>query len=224
MDKMTFLQSGQSPYVPSENKAISILDIQTKYINIAADREKNKNMQKILTNFSNHDRLEATVLPNTILALAYSHYRALSSMEAPCIILEDDCIWYEFRDTVEIPSDADILFLGIFKDVPKPFKSGKFVPAFEKISPDLARVYSMLGSHAIMYVSDRGRDAALKAYEMAIRTEAWNDVVLSRTLPFLNAYALIKPLFAQTSMYDQSYGELGQSVGEDVLLTVPGDF
>lgn len=210
--------------MPSKNMLIHIPDIQTKYINVATDVAKNRNMQKLLANFKNFERLDATVLPNVILALSYSHHRALSSMEAPCIILEDDCVEYEFRDTVEIPSDADILFLGAWKDVPKPFRSGKFVPAYEKVTDDVLRLYSMLGSHAIMYVSERGRDAALKAYEMAIRTEVWNDVMLSRTLPFLNAYVLSKPLFAQTSMYDETAIDLEECFGDDVLITTPDNF
>lgn len=206
--------------MPSKN----IQTIQTKYINVATDVAKNANMQKLLANFENFERLDATVLPNVILALSYSHHRALSSMSVPCIVLEDDCVEYAFRDTVEIPDDADIIFLGAWKDIPKPFKSGKYVPAYEKVSDDLVRVYSMLGSHAIMYVSDKGREVALKAYEMAIRTEAWNDVVLSRTLPFINAYAFTKPLFAQTSMYQETAIDLEECSGEDVPITVPGDF
>ena len=220
---MTFLpQTSFARYVPS--KIMHLQAIQTKYINLFDDKTKDLRMQQLLKDFKYASRHEATKLDNQILALSYSHYRALSSMEAPCIILEDDCIEYDFKDTVAIPADADILFLGAWKNIPKPFKSGKYVPAYEKVSEDVVRAYSMLGSHAIMYVSDKGREVALKAYEMAIKTEVWNDVMLSRTLPFLNAYALVKPVFGQTSMYQESMVDLDQVlVGEDVPIGTPGD-
>jgi hypothetical protein len=199
---------------------INIQDIETKYINVAAHTDKNTNMQKLLANFTNFERLDATVAEDYTIALSVSHYRALSSMKAPCTILEDDCIYYDFQNTVEIPDDADILFLGVWKDIPRPFRSGKFVPAYEKSSDGLLKVYSMIGSHAIMYVSDKGRNIALKAYEMAIRAEIPNDIILSRALPFLNVYAFSKPIFAQTSMYEDSAVELSEQTGKDLPINL----
>ena len=183
---------------------IDLYETHTRYINLTSDINKNLAMQELLKDFTKCERVDAVFGDNKILALTKSHKKALKDLTTPGIVLEDDCVPFKKVRHLDVPDDADIVFLGIWKADRPVFRNGVWIPPYEEVSDELVRVYSMLGSHAIMYTSEKGKAIALEAYELAIRTEAWNDVILSRVLPYIKAYAPKKPVFAQTSMYDES--------------------
>lgn len=182
---------------------IDITKIPVSYINLKKDYAKNLAMQDLLGQFDNVNRIEATYIKdNAVKALAMSQKEAVQSITTPGIVLEDDCIKANFRTTIEVPNDADIVFLGIW-DVDSPaIPSGKYLPAWVGYNDDLVKVNSMNGSHAILFVSELGKMIAERAYDVAAQTELWNDAILNRVLPFINAYALRKPIFAQTSQLE----------------------
>jgi hypothetical protein len=190
----------------------NLKEIPVRYINLLQDTDKNIKMISLLDGYEDVERVDATYIPdNKILALSMSQERSLRSLPTPGLILEDDCEKFYYRDELEVPDDADIVFLGIWQPERPAFRNGKMVPAYESIDRDWVKVYNMVGSHAIMYVSDKGKDIALKAYELSVRTGLWNDIVLSRALPFINAYAPKYPLFYQTSMEKESRVDYTQS-------------
>jgi hypothetical protein len=184
---------------------VNLQEIHTRYINLQQDVAKNDKMIQMLSNNKDFLRVDATYIDgNSILALSKSQRKALESLPVPGVILEDDCVKFNYLEEIDVPDDADIVFLGIWKPERPLFNSGDMIPSYEEYNKDWVRVYSMVGSHAIMYVSDKGKDVALKAYDLAIRTGLWNDIVLSRALPFINTYALKKPIFYQTSMEQET--------------------
>lgn len=184
---------------------INLFETHTKYINLDSDIDKNLKMQELLQDFTKYERVEAVYLEHDkILALTKSHKKALQDLDTPGIVLEDDCVFFKKERYIDVPNDADIVFLGIWEANRPVFRNGPLIPPYEEVNESLVRVYSMLGSHAIMYTSEKGKAVALEAYELAIRTEAWNDVMLNRVLPYIKAYAPKKPVFAQTSMYKES--------------------
>lgn len=194
-------------YLPKLGYNITMLIDITKtpvsYINLKQDYVKNNKMQDMLGQFSNVTRVEAEYIKdNGILALAKSQKKAIDGLSVPGIILEDDCVKANFRSEISVPDDADIVFLGIWDMTRPAINSGKYLPAFENYNEDFVRVYSMHGSHAIMFVSELGKKIASQAYEIASRTELWNDAVLNRALPFIKAYAPKSPLFKQTSQLE----------------------
>lgn len=209
---------------------IDIQNIPISYINLEKDYMKNIAIQEMLYGYSNLNRIEATYIKdNHVLALAMSQKDALDSITVPGLILEDDCVKANFRTQINVPDDADIVFLGIW-DMDKPaIPSGKYLPAYEIHDEDFVKVYSMNGSHAILFVSELGKQVASRAYDISIRTELWNDSILNRVLPFVNAYALRSPIFAQTSQLDKTNIEYS---GEfeirdpnylDSLINIPDD-
>ena len=180
---------------------VNLKNIPVRYINLLQDKDKNVKMRNLLDGYQNVVRIDAKYIEdNKILALSMSQKIAIESLSTPGFILEDDCEKLYYREEIEVPDDADIVFLGIWKPERPAFNIGNIIPSYEIVNEDLVRVYNMTGSHAIMYVSDKGKELATAAYDIAIRTELWNDVVLNRILPFINAYALRKPIFYQTSM------------------------
>jgi hypothetical protein len=207
---------------------LDLRNVPTSYINISEDWDKRVQAEYLLREFKDVSRVNAIKLDNKILALSMSQEKALlANTSVPCLVLEDDCTEYDMQFEIDIPDDADIVFLGIWDMDEFVFKTGSPIPPYEKLDDNWHRVYNMLGSHAILYVSEIGRSVALKAYDLAIKTEFWNDVVLGRALPFINAYALKKPIFYQTSMIKSSKIEYPDvfttSKIHDPLVRTPGD-
>lgn len=209
---------------------IDITKIPVSYINLEKDYVKDIAMQDLLGQFENVKRINATYIKdNAVKALAISQKEAVKSISVPGLVLEDDCVRSNFRTTIEVPDDADIVFLGVW-DVANPaIPSGKYLPAWVGYNDDLVKVNSMYGSHAILYTSELGKTIAERAYEVSSQTEVWNDSILNRVLPFINAYALRKPIFAQTSQLQHTNIELyGEFVIKDpnylnTLISTPED-
>lgn len=182
---------------------IDITQIPVSYINLNKDYAKNTKMQDMLSQFSDVTRVEAEYIrDNAVLALSKSQKKAIDGLSVPGIILEDDCVKATFRSELDVPDDADIVFLGIWEMTKPAIPAGKYLPAYTSVNDDWVRVFSMHGSHAIMFVSETGKRIASQAYEIASRTELWNDAILNRILPFIKAYAPKYPVFKQTSQLE----------------------
>lgn len=203
------------------------METPVSYINLDKDYAKNANMQDMLGQFSNVTRVEAEYIKDdAIWALAKSQKKAIDALSVPGIILEDDCVKANFKSELNVPDDADIVFLGIW-DMKRPaINSGKYLPAYENYNEDFVRVYSMSGSHAIMFVSETGKNIASQAYEVASRTGLWNDAILNRALPFIKAYAPKYPIFKQTSqleltdiVYSDEFVITDPSYIDDLIVT-----
>lgn len=209
---------------------IDISNIDVAYINLERDYVKNIAMQELLTDYSNVTRIEPTYMPeDPVLSLAMAQKEAVDSITVPGLVLEDDCVKSNYRTQIEVPDDADIVFLGIW-DVEKPaIPAGKYLPAYKIHNDDFVRVYSMHGSHAILYVSELGKTVASRAYAIASATGLWNDSILNRVLPFIKTYAVRQPIFAQTSqLYKTNISYNGEFVIKDPnylddLIYTPAD-
>lgn len=203
-------------------KLINLKQIPIRYINLQKDTLKRQAMSEMLEGH-NAVRVDAHYIEdNPVLALSYSQKIALDSMSTPGLVLEDDCVKNYSQDELFVPDDADIVFLGVWKMDKPLFSAGNKIPPYEPSYGDSwYRIYSMLSSHAILYVSDRGKEIAMAAYDLAIRSGLWNDAILNRALPFIKAYAPKVPLFYQTSMLEQTNIVLEPI---DSFEDIPGDF
>lgn len=203
---------------------IDLTKIPVAYINLDKDFAKRSKMEELLSGYKDVTRIEATYIKdNGVKALAESQKAAVASISVPGLVLEDDCVKANYRTTINVPDDADIVFLGIWQLERPAIPSGKYLPAYESINEEIARVYTMHGSHAILYVSELGKKIASQAYEIASRTELWNDAILNRALPFIKAYAVKQPIFYQTSNEIEtniSYPDEFIVVDEDFLSTL----
>lgn len=133
--------------------------------------------------------------------------KRLSEPFKPFILLEDDCSRTQwFRYMIPVPSDTDAVYLGlsiygIHPVMPQGYPniiSYTHVPG----EPELVKIQNMLSTHAILFVTKRWTEMCLECFEktLAGEPESGNydyDILLCRTLPKFNAYALKKPLFYQ---------------------------
>jgi len=117
----------------------------------------------------------------------------------PFGIFEDDVTKYrDFPEYVEIPDNADLLYLGLSSYGMSDFSHCHDV-FFKNITPDVIRIYNMLSLHGIMVCSIRGALALQKALIEAFHTGFIWDIYIAQLQPYYNVYALRVPLVYQSA-------------------------
>lgn len=173
-------------------------DIPVSYINLEKDAVRNKTMKSLLSNFKTVNRINAIEEGQFTRsrAIAKSHEKALkSNKEGPCIILEDDCIAYQYRSKIFVPQDADLVFLGLWENCHKEIQ----------LSNGIFRVTSMVGAHAILYLSEKSKEFMYEVFNTCYETGHWHDFHMMQRLKTINAYALNIPIFAQSSQLKSTW-------------------
>lgn len=116
----------------------------------------------------------------------------------PFIVVEDDVIkTKKFKDEIDIPDDADLLYVGIsawglIGDKGK--KGGLFLTQHDD---KFVRVYNMLSTHGIMVCSAAGLLAMQKCMMECFINNVPFDIPLASQHPFYNVYACKKPMLYQ---------------------------
>jgi len=120
----------------------------------------------------------------------------------PFILFEDDVKKYrDFPSHIDIPEDADFLYVGLSYYGMNDF-SHCYDVFYKNVDSDLVRVLNMLSIHGLMICSIRGLIAFQKCLIEACYKEETCDITVARILPYINAYALRVPLVYQ-------FGEIG---------------
>ena len=119
----------------------------------------------------------------------------------PFAIFEDDVKKNrEFPQQIEIPDDADILYIGLttWGTINKPYAANNSV-CYKNIDDNIIRVYNMLALHGIVICSIRGLLTFQKCLnEDFFKNRGW-DISIASAQPYINAYALKNPLVYQYS-------------------------
>ncbi len=194
---------------------IDLRELPLFYINLEHHKEKNENIKLILTKagFKNIQRIPGILdVDNSVAGCSKAHHKALSTLKAPFILLEDDCSLCEenFQPIIKLPDDADALYLGISSWGRMNGHNGQYVQydKFEKHS-NLLRIYNMLGAHSIVYLTDFYREMCAKiAYHAGyVIQDGWiprgggQDIGFAEIQRFFNVYSLNNPMFYQTLGY-----------------------
>jgi hypothetical protein len=189
---------------------IDIKEISTFYINLPQHTEKRSKIEIMLNSLGikNVKRLKGSIYPqNPVAGCSRAHYHALDKKRLPFLLLEDDAVVNanEWNDgIIEVPDDADAVYLGTSTWGRMNGHNGEYVQ-YDKIDdyPGVLRVYNMLATHAIIYLSrDYTNIIKRAAYHTGYKIENYNDVAFAELQRYFNVYAMNKPLFSQTSNYD----------------------
>ena len=116
----------------------------------------------------------------------------------PFILLEDDVKkMREIPDSIEVPDNTDILYIGISKWGVKDRQADKYI-CYHHVDEQYIRIYNMLASHGIMICSVAGligiQKAMMEAYFCKIHM--W-DIFTANIQPYYNVYALKRPFVYQ---------------------------
>lgn len=185
------------------------IDLQTtKFYFLTCNNEKRKN--HMLEEFQNYNITEVNPITNIektksgisgfsrILDLALKNQDPTKPFQ-PFIIFEDDVKKYrEFPNEIEIPDNADILYLGLSSFG---MSENSHTPHvfYENIDENTIRIYNMLSLHGTAICSMRGLLAIQKCMMESYFTNNIWDMYTAWIQPFYNVYALRKPLVYQWS-------------------------
>ena len=183
---------------------VDLREIQTYYINLKQDKEKNILMQNLKNDFGfkNYNRLDGVYIkddPKT--GCASSHYKILSEIKTPTIILEDDCVIKNNKPIIEVPDDADAVYLGLsqwgYKDDISKIKNFNFEK--HKTISSIYKISSMLATHAILYLSKDYINICNRVAKYSKENSVHIDQGFARIQRYYNVYAISDPIFYQSS-------------------------
>ena len=176
---------------------IRLQDLKIAYINIDRYPNRNKTMINMLNNYGlKYQRIQGITKAN-FDPIAQSHMLALYT-EAD-IILEDDCLPFDYREEIDVPDDADVVFLGVSTGTTHTHK-----PKYKKLSNDIYRLYDMTSLHAILYVTKAGRQWLRNAYVLTVKDGIGFDIATAKLMPTIKAYGLNSPIWYQRDVPTQT--------------------
>lgn len=130
--------------------------------------------------------------------VAEAHIEALSKVEPPFLILEDDIdITHAFKTKIEIPDDTDAYYLGSSVWGMQNGVSMANGTKGTKINRQYSLVNSMLGIHSILYVSKKYVDATIKNLQNCININRYCDECIAEDMANHKIYCNNYPFFYQ---------------------------
>ena len=179
---------------------LDLRKITALYINLLQDTGRNNDMKKLFKTcgFESYYRIDAEYTPNSLAGCSLSHHNALNEVEPPFILFEDDCVVKNFKPIIEIPDDADAVYLGISSWGRMNSHSGPFVQ-YEDLGDGLLRIYNMLSAHAILYLNQEYVSLCSRISEQATSIADHQDIGFAEIQRYFNVYAFDDPMFYQSS-------------------------
>lgn len=189
---------------------IKLTELKVAYINMGSYPNRKKTMLKMLEHykFKNYMRIPGVPSNGRYDTIADAHINALNT--GADLILEDDCLPYEYRDEIDIPEDADVVFLGVSTGT-----TNTHTPKYEKVSEDYYRLYDMVSLHAVLYVTDSGRRWLRNAYRMTVDQKIGFDIATAKLMPTIKAYGLNVPIWYQRDVESQTKLTLDEALLSD---------
>ena len=179
---------------------LDLREIPAVYINLLQDTGKNRDMKKLLKKcgFKTTLRIDAEYTPNSLAGCSLSHHNALHEVDPPFIVFEDDCVVKNFQPEIEIPDDADAVYLGVSSWGRMNSHSGPCVQ-YEDLNGGLLRIYNMLSAHSVLYLDEEYISLCSKIAHQSFDTAQHQDIGFAEIQRYYNVYAFDEPLFYQTS-------------------------
>lgn len=114
----------------------------------------------------------------------------------PFVIFEDDVkISKEIPDTITIPDDADIFYIGLSKYGTESKQQMGF--RYRSVDDNIVKIYNMLALHGIIICSLRGFSVFQKSLMNDYNLKRIWDITICEVQNQLNVYALRNPLVYQ---------------------------
>jgi mannosyltransferase OCH1-like enzyme len=198
---------------------IKTRDLKYYYLTIGDDKEKINNIESIFKNLNltqiqpyeiNCERKDLAGTnkgPSGSMGHARMVQAGLLDQDRskpfqPFVILEDDVsLFHELPDTIEYPTDADLVYLGNSLLGTHPTERyEQNITAFQ-IHDNLYQIYNMLSGHAIMITSALGASAYQNAMiDGFYAGNIWDSHAASMQEHY-NVYAFKYPIFYQNKKY-----------------------
>ena len=180
---------------------IDLRKIPAVYMNLKQHEDKNENMQNLLgeCGFETIIRVEGHYRPdNPPAGCAGAHYNGLCEINPPFVLFEDDCLLHNFEPIIEVPDDADAVYLGTSQWARYFSFSGPFVH-YDVVDDNIVRVYNMLGGHSILYLTQEYVKMCQRISYHASKVIGYNqDPGFAEVQKYFNIYSVNDPFFKQS--------------------------
>lgn len=181
---------------------LKLTDIPVVYINLDEQQDRKENLEKSLNELGFKNIIRVSAFKDHIgkRGCAYSHAIALEEIEPPFILLEDDCVPLNFVDEIEIPDDADAVYLGVSNWGRMNSHSGPCVQ-WKKVYNHygILKIYNMLSAHAILYINPDYVDICKRIAYHGYLISDHHDIGFADIQKYYDVYAFDNPMFYQTS-------------------------
>lgn len=198
---------------------IDITKVPTFYINLDDAEDKKRNTEKLLKKlkFENVERFPAVLDESKNIGCNISHMNVLQKIVDeniyPSLVLEDDVGIKSMRRQIEVPDDADAIYVGIskFGYLPQVNLSKSWsrqVLRASDIDKEYHRTHNMLSSHAILRLNRDYDIACINQMQKVIDNPekyVTNDVAVAMIHPKYNIYALNDPIFYQDDIRTEKF-------------------
>ena len=183
---------------------IDISKLPVFYINMDRHPDRNRDMVQLgkdlgLSDYTRIQGVDVTGHPRT--GCASSHYNIFSNISTPTVILEDDCVIVNKETVIEVPDDADAVYLGLsrYGYVDSISKHDNFRYSAVEGFDNIYKLDGMLATHAILYISKEYVEMSKRVAKWSAENDAHVDQGLSLIQKYFNVYALGNPIFYQHS-------------------------
>jgi hypothetical protein len=177
-------------------------EIKTYYINLDKDEEKRESMENMLSTLKfNYERFPAI---EENWGCEKSHHKLLSEgLKAPFIVLEDDCALKNDVLELGVPNNIDFIYLGVSGFG---YCNGNIsYVLYEQATEEVSRVYNMLSTHAMLYLSDDYANMVKNlAFYCGYKANQHFDKSIAEVEKYYEVYSLNNPMFYQDN-YNKPY-------------------
>lgn len=149
----------------------------------------------------------------------------LSAMEfskqfnSPFLVLEDDLELAAFNPIINVPDNADAVYLGnmlhglefenaypIYPERPSNGITVNVIPDVYPDNPEIYRVLSMSGGQSILYITGTFRTIVENSCKWGIKDNTCHDTYLATIQRLANIYAYNQPMFInKTCRWDSTF-------------------
>ena len=192
---------------------INLKNLKIAYINLESYPNRNQTMINMLEGFGlDFVRVEGVKeYVGEYDLIADAHLKALEL--DPDLILEDDCLPYDYREEIEVPDDADVVFLGVSTGTTHTNK-----PKYKKLSNDIYRLYDMTSLHAVLYITQEGKQWLRNAHILTAKENIGFDMATAKLMPTIKAYGLNRPIWYQADVESQTKITLDEGLLSDAYF------
>ena len=186
---------------------VKLIDIPAYYINLEAHRDDNKRMKKLLTslNFRIIKRTPGYLHEDHATGVGLAHQNVLDSLkekDSPFIVFEDDVSVTHFDHIIDIPDDADAIYLGVSKMGSVNNTHEELIIA-DKVDgyDNIYRIYNMLAAHAVLYLNPDYVRGLAEETQRCLDQKIPVDIGMANYMKNGKVYAIDKPMFIQTNKF-----------------------
>jgi hypothetical protein len=208
---------------------INIKHLKTQYITLDPSSPSSSRLvdQLVGSGFVNFEPVMGVKEEIKRVGVAKAFLKALKENtvdDKPFLILENDAyIWHDWSE-LEIPDNADAIYLGISRYGVMPSSLNSYYTGsvckkmvVERQTDDIYRIYNMLSAHAVIIISPEYRDFLIRAISFAIRIGTNQDRVRADSMKYWKVYALDKPMFYQNDASDLRQEESTKNTISDLV-------